>query len=110
MAVDTTTGVDLIAAERRRQIDGEGWTPEHDDMHIKGELARAAASYARPRHRSWLDEVEGVKRLPADWPWEPEWYKPTPHDRVGELVKAGALIAAEIDRLNRAAAPRKDQT
>jgi len=37
--------------------------------------------------------------VPPIWPWEKSWWKPTPNDRVKELVKAGALIAAEIDRL-----------
>jgi hypothetical protein len=86
------TGVELIAAERQRQVEAEGWTTEHDDGHYYGELAQAAACYAR------FD----VSRA-ATWPWAVEWWKPTPGNRVRELVKAGALIAAEIDRLQRAA-------
>lgn len=88
----------LIAAERRRQIEMEGWTPEHDDEeHGMGQLAAAAACYALPP-----DEDE-PSDPPKFWPWGKEWWKPG--DRVHELTKAGALIVAEIDRLQRAAAP-----
>jgi hypothetical protein len=88
--------VDLIAAERQRQVESEGWTPEHDDSHTRGEIARAAGVYAMPSNHSWKE---------ANWPWEPESFKhkpPTREGRIRELVKAGALIAAEIDRLRRA--------
>jgi hypothetical protein len=87
-------GVALIAAERRRQIEAEGWTPEHDDEHGDGELAAAAACYAGPAW-SLLREHEP----PLMWPWDEKWWKPG--DRIRELTKAGALIAAEIDRLLR---------
>lgn len=36
----------MIAAERRRQVDAEGWTPEHDDEHEICELAMAAVAYS----------------------------------------------------------------
>lgn len=93
-------GIESIAAERRRQIEVEGWTPEHDDQHQSGELAEAAACYARA-----ASDPEGLtpfECLPTFWPWGREWYKPGNPRRA--LVKAGALIAAEIDRLDRAAA------
>jgi hypothetical protein len=90
------TGADLIAAERLRQITVEGWTPEHDAEHADDHLARAAAAYATPAR---LREPLGW-RIPVLWPWAARFWKPTPDDRVRELVKAGALIAAEIDRLN----------
>lgn len=82
------TGIELIAAERKRQVEAEGWTLEHDDNHKTGELSDAAACYA-------------LGKRTAAWPWSIDWWKPTPDDRVRELVKAGALIAAEIDRLQR---------
>ena len=94
-------GAALIAAERRRQVEVEGWTPEHDTEHWDGELALAAVCYALPlycRH----DLAQEL------WPWHPDWLKQTPHDRVRELVKAGALIAAEIDRLRALAVARAD--
>lgn len=86
-----STCIDLIAAERQRQLDAEGWTPEHDDEHQGGELATAAACYLLP------DVCDDW------WPWAWNYWKPTPNDRMRELVKAGALIAAEIDRLRRRA-------
>ena len=85
------TGADLIAAERQRQIHGEGWTPEHDADHDRGELADAAHCYL-----SIYCEVPSD----AGWPWEPTQWKPS-DDPVHNLVRAGALIAAEIDRLQR---------
>lgn len=86
-------GVERIAAERRRQIETEGWTPEHDDRHEHGELAIAAACYA----------LHGIypSSLPV-WPWAKKWDKRSKHGRVRRLEIAGALIAAEIDRLERA--------
>lgn len=86
-------GAELIAAERQRQIEGEGWTAEHDDKHDNGELARAAVCYAEGGTGVGLHEI---------WPWFQEEWKPS-GDRVRDLTKAGALIAAEIDRLQRLA-------
>jgi hypothetical protein len=84
-------GVELIAAERERQVTEEGWTPEHDDQHKGGQLAEAAACYAV--------QASGGTVTRYDWPWESKWWKPG--DPLRGLVKAGALIAAEIDRLQR---------
>jgi hypothetical protein len=105
-------GVALIAAERARQISQEGWTHEHDDEHAEGALARAAAVYAMPPEcrEERAKFVEGVRGCPVVvsrtlrdflWLWGEEWFKPS-RSRIRELVKAGALIAAEIDRLKRA--------
>lgn len=96
-------GVSLIGAERNRQLDVEEWNKEHDDSHDEGELAMAAVCYATPPElrRTFIN---GTLMKPK-WPWEREAWKPTPTDRIRELVKAGALIAAEIDRLHRLAPP-----
>ncbi|WP_240440663.1 hypothetical protein [Pseudomonas aeruginosa] len=84
-----------VQAERRRQVTAEGWTPEHDDEHNGGELADAAACYAL-----WAGGINpGNWR--EFWPWAPEWLKHSEPRRM--LVKAGALILAEIERLDRAA-------
>ncbi len=95
------TGIEIIAVERERQIAQEGWTAEHDKRHDRGELAMAAACYAFPKeiinYRNNTAFVS-LKRFHL-WPWHPKWWKPTPDDRIRELAKAGALIAAEIDRL-----------
>jgi hypothetical protein len=107
------TGVELIAEERSRQISQEGWTPEHDDEHRNAEMANAAACYARMPHAPYVTGImpasprspEQRVVIPHRWPWDAEWWKPCPTDRVRELVKAGALIAAEIDRLQRKKEP-----
>jgi hypothetical protein len=98
------SGAEMIAEERKRQIEVEGWTAQHDqDEHYDGQLAEAAAYYAfTPEQRIWTDKMlAGTNGGMGSsvWPWEPKWFKPTPDDRIKELTKAGALIAAEIDRL-----------
>lgn len=103
-----TPALGAVMAERRRQIIEEGWSADHDDSQPGGMLARAAACYAVgsiiPNARDRLDPGHGAHAEPI-WPWAMEWWKPT--DRRGELVKAGALILAEIERLDRAAATGK---
>lgn len=84
-------GYDLIVAERQRQIEREGWTPEHDDHHSDGEMYAAALCYLRAN-----DPAKGPSNL---WPWEHKWWKPK--DRLSNLVRAGALLMAERDRYNR---------
>jgi hypothetical protein len=97
----TMDGAELIAAERRRQICAEGWTPEHDDEHITGEMIGAAVTYAAHALEIVSDhEVPGADNE-GWWPWDEKWWKPSP-DPIRNLAKAGALIAAEIDRLLRA--------
>lgn len=86
-----------VAEERRRQIEAEGWTPEHDDEHEGRDMARAAACYAL--HAAGYPDVDvAVLRF---WPWLDTRWKPSTPRR--NLVKAGALILAEIERLDRAA-------
>ena len=94
------TGIELIAEERQRQIVQEGWTKEHDAKHCNGELAMAAVSYAIEPHQRphYSPDVDAP---PYTWPFHKSCWKPTPYNRIKELVKAGALIAAEIDRLQR---------
>lgn len=95
------TGVELIAEERQRQIEVEGWTLEHDSQHTGGELAAVAAAYAFvPFMNANIRNGDKTPPYPL-WPedWLAKWWKPSPDDRIRELQKAGALIAAEIDRL-----------
>lgn len=85
-----------VIAERQRQQSVEGWTPEHDDEHCNGELAMAAVCY--------INETGTVNRnggKPWGWPWDASWWKPKGRRR--NLVKSGALILAEIERIDRAA-------
>jgi hypothetical protein len=100
-------GAELIAQERQRQIDVEGWTAEHDDKHAAGQMADAAKGYllaAVLRERGTSMDDRRIALAPG-WPWEIGDWKPSTSP-IRNLVKAGALIAAEIDRLQRAAAPR----
>lgn len=120
-------GIDLIAAERQRQISDEGWTAEHDDAHSCGEMAAAAVCYAayamgQPVYRKTCHDHAGMMAFSFvdPWPWEEVYDKrdiygwldpdmgliePTEQDRrehtIRCLIKAGALVAAEIDRLQR---------
>lgn len=96
------TGIELIAEERKRQIEVEGWTPEHDASHTEGQLAQAGAFYAFDDETiHFINDTMGNDYHLAFWPFDLKWLKRTPDDRIKELQKAGALIAAEIDRLNR---------
>lgn len=95
---DTGTAIADIRAERVRQMHVEGWLPEHDDNHSCGELADAAACYAHPAPWGVRSQAGPPPKL---WPWSIVWWKP--QDRRANLVKAGALIVAEIERLDRAA-------
>lgn len=117
----TLSGIELITQERRRQIEIEGYTAEHDDdeHHSDGELALAAICYAAPEPiyiwiecrgcgdvhftdpwpSNWHDEFDKRKRDPKNQLLNPD--KRTHRQHIRDLVKAGALIAAEIDRLLR---------
>jgi hypothetical protein len=86
-------GAALIVNERHRQIKEEGYDAKNDDKYDQGELAHAAIGYARPK-------VNANSPIPLHWflpdkSWEPS------DDEVWNLVRAGALIAAEIDRVLR---------
>ncbi|GGJ13984.1 hypothetical protein [Neoroseomonas lacus] len=95
------TVIDEIAAERRRQIEGEGWSPERDDsVQSDGQLAAAAGCYAL--HAAGIRLMAHAPRAPRNWPWHPSWWKPK--DRRHDLIRAAALIVAEIERLDRAMA------
>lgn len=87
-----SNAVQSVIAERQRQQSAEGWTPEHDDQYSKSQLLWASSCYV-------LNTIQPFNRIPLDWPWAPEWWKPTNPRR--DLVKAGALILAEIERIDR---------
>lgn len=113
MSSEQLSGVDLIAAERQRQIEREGWTSEHDDVHKDASLAWAAACYVAPE-RIYREQRVALGPMFVDpWPWEnradkrktganyPNAIPLNGDERMRMLVRAGALIAAEIDRLQR---------
>lgn len=94
--IPTTAAARDVLAERQRQISAEGWTPEQDDKYGNGAMSDAAGCYA-------LHAFDVTGEPPAWWPWSNEWWKPGSPRR--NLEKAGALILAEIERLDRAAVP-----
>lgn len=107
------TGAEIIAAERKRQVEVEGWTPEHDDEHCNGTLAWAAVAFAAPGPVYRIITNIGSRITFSDpFPesWDRRWDRrgfhrvagtPELESRIDLLGKAGALIAAEIDRLQR---------
>lgn len=86
-----------VLQERNRQVLSEGWDATHDDAHDSGDLSQAAGTYAL--HASLSLRGKSLDRVPSTWPWDDKWWKPTNARR--DLVKAGALILAEIERLDR---------
>lgn len=106
--VGETKALADVAAERKRQIADECWTPGHDDEHGNGEMAKAAACYcltSRSPKQLQVSLKGPHQPLPikAMWPWRMLWFKPKNPRR--DLVRAGALILAEIERLDRALPP-----
>ena len=110
------TGAQLIAIERERQMSQEGWDAQHDEQHTKGELALVAALYATPIKLFTKEgRGDGGVSFQDPWPWFNEientryddgstyrvkaWDKRQKHNKLRKLIIAGALIAAEIDRL-----------
>jgi len=107
-AAPPTGGAGLIAAERRRQVEVDGYSAKRDRRHDRRELLAAAACYVVDAY----DPATGRSLRAWAWPWrrssgtcgvwldvDLEGWKPTPDDPIRQLVKAGALVAAEIDRL-----------
>ncbi|SIR82043.1 hypothetical protein SAMN05878276_0376 [Aquipseudomonas alcaligenes] len=93
-----STAAQDVLAERNRQLTAEGWTPAHDDLYCAAELPRAAAAYI----------LNGANdEAPAIWPFTSKWWKP--RDARANYVRAGALILAEVERLDRATAQQAEQ-
>lgn len=108
--------IDEIAAERRRQIEVEGWTPDHDAQHRDGQLSAAAACYAKRASHFVVLGSDHATRFPEDrfgppgaWPksWHRRWWKPKTVRR--DLIRAAALIVAEIERLDRSASSKCEE-
>ncbi len=97
-----------VLTERERQKSQEGWTIAHDDEHTDGSLAQVAACYAATEQEYYdpgfqaHDDDDTAYKIPVFWPesWRMRWWKPK--DRRSNLVRAAALIIAEIERLDRA--------
>ena len=111
-------GADVLA-ERKRQKEVHAWSQAHDDGHTDGSLATVAALYAAPTRLFVKEDLDNLGARFRD-PWPNSWdqgYDKRPLDLHGYwhnnnedappilrrrlLVKAGALIIAEIERLDR---------
>jgi hypothetical protein len=98
------TGIQEIEAERARQILAEGYDAAHDDTHLRQELAWAACAYIFAAHGAPSMVTQAREEF-----WPPDWgeFKPALmkdasfNAGIGNLARAGALIAAEIDRRKR---------
>lgn len=102
MIIENASGAERdVLVERRRQKSEEGWTLEHDDEHVNGEMASAAAAYAIGGNTGIAPATIRDHLHAALWPWSPEWWKPRSNRR--NLVRAAALIIAEIERIDRKA-------
>jgi hypothetical protein len=97
-----SSALEAIGKERQRQIEVEHWTPRHDDEHSDMELALAAVCYALGTTRIYDRRGKRSENL---WPWDIKWWKPSDRSKIGgyrrDLIKAGALFTAEIERLDR---------
>lgn len=95
------TGIELIAEERKRQIETKGYTLEQDDGYEDGQLFHAVESYMEAS--TWNGEPNFTRKDldSCQWPWDQGFNPGNPVDAVLCLTKAGALIAAEIDRIQR---------
>lgn len=88
-----------IAIERKRQTDAEGFDQSHDDDHGDGQLCLAAMAYCQSASTCLADTSPLKARPPSYWPWDKIWWKPRSARR--DLIRAAALIVAEIDRIDR---------
>lgn len=91
--------LEMVAAERRRQVEVERWTADHDAAHQDGSLAIVSAMYALntvPLQAGQIHLVAAARHYLWPRSWARWWWKPTTPLR--DLEKAGALILAEIAR------------
>ena len=93
-----------IANERLRQIEQEGWSPDHDDRHSPGTMSAAAGCYALYRKNSQEADCEDCESM---WPWDIEWWKPGSPNR--NQIRAGALLVAELARHLRSAPSQSER-
>lgn len=100
-----TYGTDRIAEERNAQIQVNGYTFAHDDEHTEAELARAAKCYLSLAIGETHPRFRIPRTCPPTWPWQPKEWRPST-DPIKNLMRAGAMIAAEIDRIHRDSANR----
>jgi hypothetical protein len=98
--IEPSDAINDVLVERIRQLAEEGFDAAHDDTHEHGELSAAATCYVMWATNDLALEETPLANPPAWWPWDRSWWKPSEPRR--NLVKAAALILAEIERLDRA--------
>lgn len=128
------SGVEAIALERQRQIEKKGFSIEHDKHHIENQLVYGAICYAYPPESRRLMKLRGENTTglpsiflengpegegaylvlpPSIWPFENAFFKPdtsgTIRGRMRDIQKAGAMLAAEYDRLRDLAEEEKSE-
>lgn len=98
------SGVNLILAERQRQVDKLGYTAHSDDdLYKKSELGDAGMAYRQTALKmleAGMTHEEAQQKIPVMWPWDHKWWKPSP-SVVRNLVKGGALIMAAAEQKSR---------
>jgi hypothetical protein len=103
--VATTFAQRDVLRERSEQGTREGFGPAHDDAHRPGVLSKAAAAYALAASDELTGGAGGFFRMPSRmWPFSMTWWKPK-NPRTA-MVKAAALLIAEIEKIDRADAQR----
>lgn len=97
--------LNLVKVERQNQMNKHGYTPDHDDLHIDGSIADAAACYAANQENLWKDDYtnlhNGIPGLDLLWPWESEYFKKEEKSRKEQIITACAMLMAEYERLER---------
>lgn len=102
---DLSNAIKDVLGERSRQISVENYSTNHDDQYQNNELVRAASGYVdHVFSRGWTysdlgSEVYQKEDVPEFWPWNEQHWKPkSPRE---DLVRAAALLIAEIERIDR---------
>lgn len=94
----STSGVMQIAAERANQVSKHSYTEEHDRQWVDGQLVRAAEYLLG---EATEHETPTGHEANRPFAWEPKrWQKMCAKDYTDRVRIAGALCAAELDRLN----------
>jgi hypothetical protein len=107
-AFSYSPALELVVRERLRQITEEGWLPEHDDGHVKGEMGQAAACYADAASMQVRGvNMEGAKSAYFEgmtgtplWPFDQESFR-LKDDPLRNAIISAALEIAEADRIIR---------
>lgn len=92
----------LVKAERQKQINKHGYTPEHDDEHTNGEIANAAACYAATVPIFKVMANTDIFPMKTVYPWHCTLFSKQEKSRKEQIVTACAMLMAEYERIVRA--------